>query len=174
MNRYLLDANVFIQAKNLYYGLDFCPAFWDWLIVQGSEGKVASLDAVADELHAGKDDLSAWAKGSGKILFHKHDQRIEAALEKVSQWAKSQNYDSSAVAIFLQIADYWLVSHALAHDYILVSHEIPSKTARKIKIPNACLGLGIKYVSSYDMLRKEGARFVIDTDQSLKGCSIRD
>jgi len=25
---YLLDANVFIQAKNLYYGLDFCPAFW--------------------------------------------------------------------------------------------------------------------------------------------------
>ena len=29
---YLLDANVFIQAKNLYYGFDFCPAFWDWLI----------------------------------------------------------------------------------------------------------------------------------------------
>ena len=29
---YLLDANVFIQAKNLHYGLDFCPAFWDWLI----------------------------------------------------------------------------------------------------------------------------------------------
>jgi hypothetical protein len=26
---YLLDANVFIQAKNLHYGLDFCPAFWD-------------------------------------------------------------------------------------------------------------------------------------------------
>ncbi|MFP4387858.1 MAG: DUF4411 family protein, partial [Desulfococcaceae bacterium] len=23
---YLLDANVFIQAKNLHYGLDFCPA----------------------------------------------------------------------------------------------------------------------------------------------------
>jgi len=29
---YLLDANVFMQAKNLHYGLDFCPAFWDWLI----------------------------------------------------------------------------------------------------------------------------------------------
>ena len=23
---YLLDANVFIQAKNLHYGMDFCPA----------------------------------------------------------------------------------------------------------------------------------------------------
>lgn len=28
---YLLDANVFITAKNLHYGFDFCPAFWDWL-----------------------------------------------------------------------------------------------------------------------------------------------
>ncbi len=28
---YLLDANVFIQAKNLHYGFDFCPAFRDWL-----------------------------------------------------------------------------------------------------------------------------------------------
>jgi hypothetical protein len=29
---YVLDANVFISAKNLHYGLDFCPAFWDWII----------------------------------------------------------------------------------------------------------------------------------------------
>mgnify|MGYP006298525777 CR=1 FL=1 len=29
---YLLDANVFIEAKNRYYGMDFCPAFWDWLL----------------------------------------------------------------------------------------------------------------------------------------------
>ena len=26
---YLLDADVFIRAKNLHYGLDFCPAFWE-------------------------------------------------------------------------------------------------------------------------------------------------
>ena len=31
---YLLDANVFIAAKNLHYSLDFCPAFWDWLIAR--------------------------------------------------------------------------------------------------------------------------------------------
>ena len=24
---YLLDTNVFLQAKNLHYGFDFCPAF---------------------------------------------------------------------------------------------------------------------------------------------------
>jgi hypothetical protein len=49
---YLLDANVFIQAKNLHYGLDFCPAFWDWLIDNGAGGRVFSIDKVADEIAA--------------------------------------------------------------------------------------------------------------------------
>ena len=35
---YLLDANVFISAKNLHYGLDFCPAFWDWIIATNASG----------------------------------------------------------------------------------------------------------------------------------------
>lgn len=39
---YLLDANVFIQAKNLQYGFDFCPAFWDWLDEQSEAGHVAA------------------------------------------------------------------------------------------------------------------------------------
>jgi len=29
--KYLLDANIFITAKNLHYGFGFVPAFWDWL-----------------------------------------------------------------------------------------------------------------------------------------------
>jgi hypothetical protein len=36
MTDYLLDANVFIQAKNLHYGFDFCPGFWDWLVASNS------------------------------------------------------------------------------------------------------------------------------------------
>jgi len=45
---YLLDANVFIQAKNLHYGFDFCPAFWEWLIERNHAGEVASIEKVAD------------------------------------------------------------------------------------------------------------------------------
>lgn len=40
--RYLLDTNVFIQARNLHYGFDFCPAFWDWLDGQNAAGVVGS------------------------------------------------------------------------------------------------------------------------------------
>ena len=55
---YLLDANVFIQAKNLHYGLDFCPTFWDWLVDRNEAGIVFSIERVGDEIDAGRDELS--------------------------------------------------------------------------------------------------------------------
>ena len=53
---YLLDANVFIQAKNLHYGLDFCPAFWEWLVVNNQDNRVFSIEKVGDEINAGEDE----------------------------------------------------------------------------------------------------------------------
>jgi hypothetical protein len=47
---YLLDANVFIEAKNGYYGFDFAPAFWDWLDHEHSNGNLFSIEKVRDEL----------------------------------------------------------------------------------------------------------------------------
>ncbi len=66
-----------------------------------------------------------------------------------------------AVSTFLQTADYYLVAHAHAHEMVVVTHETPSTSTRKIKIPDACLGLDVKCVTPYEMLRKERARFVL-------------
>lgn len=41
MMAYLLDTNVFIQAKNLHYGFDFCPAFWEWIDVVHKADRVS-------------------------------------------------------------------------------------------------------------------------------------
>ncbi len=46
---YLLDANVFIQAKNLHYGLDFCPAFWAWLVINNQAEMVFSIEMLRRE-----------------------------------------------------------------------------------------------------------------------------
>lgn len=159
MTQYLLDANIFIQAKNLHYGFDFCPAFWDWLIAQNAAGKVSSIEKVGDELQAGGDDLSAWADQRGRGFFVPPDDTVLPALGQVSAWATGQNYEPAAVATFLQVADYWLVASALAHDVTIVTHEVPSDSTRKIKIPNACIGLNIACMSPYEMLRRERARF---------------
>jgi len=158
---YLLDANVFIQAKNLHYGLDFCPAFWDWLVTTHAAQKVFSIEKVGDEINAGADDLSTWADQRGAAFFLKPEASILPALGTVSLWATSQAYEPAAVNTFLQLADYYLVAHALAHSHTVVTHEIASPSAKRIKIPNACLGVGVKCMTPFEMLRHERARFVL-------------
>ena len=158
---YLLDANVFIQAKNLHYGLDFCPAFWEWLIENNGSEQVFSIEKVGDEIEAGDDELADWAMHRGSDFFLKPDSAMLPALGSVSSWATNQNYEPAAVNTFLQIADYYLVAHALAHRHTLVTHEIVSTSTKKIKIPNACIGLNIKCVTPIEMLRHERARFIL-------------
>jgi predicted nucleic acid-binding protein len=161
VTRYLLDSNIFIQARNLHYGFDFCPAFWEWLIAQNAAGLVRSIARVADELLAGDDDLSDWARARGSVFFLPPDDLLVPALARVSAWANGQRFERAAIATFLQVADYWLVAHALAHCCTVVTHEVPADSVRKIKIPNACIGLTIPCISPYDMLRRERARFVL-------------
>lgn len=48
---------------------------------------------------------------------------------------------------FLQVADYYLVAHALAHGHTVVTHEVAAPSIKKIKIPNACIGVGVKCMS---------------------------
>lgn len=165
MNVYLLDANVFIQAKNLHYGLDFCPAFWDWLLEGNKSGRVFSIDKVAAEIQAGDDALAKWARSEGAGLFLRTDATVGARLQQVSEWATSQAYEPAAISSFLQSADYYLIGHALANGQIVVTHEVPSDSPKRIKIPNACKGLSIQCMTPYDMLRRERAEFILGRGQ---------
>ena len=157
---YLLDANVFIQAKNLHYGFDFCPAFWEWMERKNASGDVFSIEKVNDELQAGSDEASDWAAARGDGFFLPADAAVLPFLGPVSRWALSQGYDPSAVSTFLQIADYWLVAQALAYGHTIVTHEVAAQSLKKIKIPNAAIALGIRCISPFEMLRRERARFI--------------
>ena len=158
---YLLDANVFISAKNLHYGFDFCPAFWDWLARENQAGNVYSIERVGDELLAGGDELAEWARDRGSDFFLPPDATLFPALREVSSWATGQGYDQAAVSTFFQVADYYLVAQAQAGHHTVVTHERASGSRRNIKIPDACLGLRIKCVTPHEMLRNERARFVL-------------
>jgi hypothetical protein len=158
---YLLDANVFIQAKNLQYGFDFCPAFWDWLAQAHVAGRLHSIRHVGDELTAGDDELARWGDDRGDAFFLPPDAAVLGAAPKVSAWVMQQGFEPAAVNNFLQVADFWLVAAALAGHHAVVTHEVTSPTLRRIKIPNVCVGLGVEFLSPYQMLRREQARFVL-------------
>jgi hypothetical protein len=158
---YLLDANVFIQAKNLHYGFDFCPGFWDWLDQAHAAGTVLSVERVGDELLGGADELAAWVRPRMASFFIEPDAAVVPSLQATSQWASIGNYEPAAVATFLQVADYYLVAQAHAHGHMVVTHEVVAHSTKRIKIPNACLGMGVRCVTPFEMLRTERARFVL-------------
>ncbi len=159
MTTYLLDSNVFIEAKNRYYGLDFCPAFWDWVALQNDAGRVFSIEKVGDELAAGQDQLAAWASGFGAKLFLPPTSAMLPSLSAVSQWVSDQSFLPSAVTDFLQGADYYLVACAHANGHVVVNHEVHSNAVKRVKIPTVCVGMGVKFMNTFEMLRKEQAQF---------------
>ena len=112
---YLIDANVFIQAKNLHYGLDFCPAFWE-LARQGQH-----VRAGLQHREGRRRDCSrrrrviGMGRAAGAAFFLPPAEAIVRALGTVGAWATQQSYGPAAVSTFLQVADCYLVAHALAH-----------------------------------------------------------
>ncbi|MBL8622243.1 MAG: DUF4411 family protein [Myxococcales bacterium] len=159
---YLLDANVFIEAKNRHYGFDICPAFWDWLLHQNALGRVFSIARVGEELDEGADELAEWANSRGPAFFLPPDvATLQPALTAVSRWASRQHYAPAAVHTFMQAADFYLVAHALAQKHVVVTHEVPAPTGKQVKVPTACVGMSVKWMTPFEMLRVERARFVL-------------
>ena len=160
---YLLDSNVFIRAKNDYYGFDFCPGFWEWLEQAHRNGVAFSVEAVYDELVAGGDDLAAWAKAH-KPMFVPVTAADLPSIAAVNRWANdSPDYEPAAKSEFASVADSFLVGQAVAGGHTVVTHEKISDGRRRIKIPNAAIVNGVSVTSPFQMLRATGARFVLES-----------
>jgi hypothetical protein len=127
---YLLDADVFIQAKKEYYGFDFCPAFWDWLDRENEAGKVVSIDKVREEFEPGGDDLVDWAKARAGPMFPPVSADALAGLGRVADWIQRQSYTAAAISGFLQDADYHLIGQALVRGDTVVTRETSAPAAR--------------------------------------------
>lgn len=159
---YLLDTNVFIAAKNNYYGFDFCPAFWDWLNMATEEGVVRSVERVYDELIERGDDLSDWARDR-RGLFLALGADDVAGVAAVNRWARdSSQYTAGAKADFASKADSFLVAQAMGGGHTVVTHETIRDSKATVKVPNAAAAHGVPFCTPFHMLRVERARFVLE------------
>jgi uncharacterized protein DUF4411 len=161
--KYLLDANVFIQAARGYYAFDLAPAFWQALLDHASNERLLSIDRVREEIEQGKDELAKWIGGTFQPWFASTDDTsVLQAYAGLMQWAQDQpQYSAAAKAQFADVknADAWLIAYAQAKGCVLVTHEQPAPSAqRKIPIPNVCQMFGIPFVDTYAMLRALGVR----------------
>jgi hypothetical protein len=160
---YLLDTGVFIEAKRRFYGLDFCPGYWEWLMVGATNKTLLSIERVADEIGAQQDELSEWAATLPKGFFLRPDKTFSDAFQRVSQWALTAGFQPAAYNEFFEVADSYLVAQALAGDHTVVTLEKPATTPskKKIKVPDACAGVGVKCLTPYALMRLEGVKLVL-------------
>jgi hypothetical protein len=160
---YLLDSNIFIEAKNRYYGFDFCPAFWDFLDEEITNTTIITIQEVYTELSSGKDDLAQWIKERKDSSFFTSvdDEETQKEFAKIAQYV-AENFSQEETNKFLSVADPWLVAKAKVLGATIVTHEViaPSNT-KKVKIPNICAQFGVNYTNPFNMLRNLDAKFII-------------
>jgi hypothetical protein len=158
---YLLDSNVFIEAKNRYYGFDVCPGFWDWLLAAHEKGQVFSIEQVKQELTGRGDDLATWVDTLPSSFFRPVTGAQVPSLTSVSKQVTTMGYEPGAVNEFLAAADFYLIAQAHADGHTVVTHELFAPTVKKVKIPNVCIPLSVPFVTTFAMLRAERATFVL-------------
>ena len=161
MERYLLDTNVFIQSSHTLPS-DIFPSYWTKLGEVIENGIAVIHESVFDELKKHKDPLLNWVKSlEGVKIFKSSPETLQCYLA-VCNWADNDGrYTAKALRDFKKqgLADAWLCAEAMASGLVVTTHETSSNSPNRVKIPDACAGIGAKCVSYYDFMRSQGFRF---------------
>lgn len=160
--RYLLDANTYIEAKNQYYGMDICPAFWDWLDRQFALGAIASVDMIGRELKEGNDELANWVRERPDHFISNDDALTQTLFAEIVQFVMKGDYNPGNRDSFLAKADPWIIAKAKAIGASVVTHEaVAAANTRKVKVPNICQQFEVPCLNTFRFLRELEARFVL-------------
>ncbi len=161
--RYVLDADVLIEAAKRYYAFDITRRFWGALVQHAQTGLLLSIDRVKAEIDRGNDALKDWANNEFHSWFiSTAEDDVVAAYRRVMQWAYSQTqFTDAAKGEFASgdNADAWVVAYALAKSCTVVTQEqFDPNIRRRIPIPNVCQAFNMQPIDTFQMLRALGVR----------------
>ncbi|HEV2481334.1 MAG TPA: DUF4411 family protein [Puia sp.] len=156
--RYCIDANVLINAWNQYYHQDFCPDYWKELRRFGLAGRIFLPEIVKEEIVRADDSLADWVKGSG-IPVYPIEGSTTAIVAKI--YKKDARHQQLVDATKQRsIADPWVIAHAIEQNACVVTKEHKeTQTDRRVKIPNVCDNMGVKWINDFQMIRELGLHF---------------
>jgi len=162
--KYILDSNTFIEAKNRYYSMTVCPAYWQWLLNAHGEGHIYSIDLVKDEMLKQHDELADWTRAHSDFFVDVSESKIQEKFAEVAAYVASLTHMRNGThEDFMSGADPWLIAVALANDFTIVTQEslVSADVRKKIYIPNVCQALGAKYINTFELLHELEAEFVL-------------
>lgn len=140
--RYLLDANVLIDANRDYYPLDRVPEFWEWLLHQAMQGRVKVPRESHTEVTDGKDALAAWAKEHREVLLE-----VTVLGPEPVRRALSEGYapDLNATELEKLKADPFLAAYGLEllGEVAIVTTEVskPKRKRANRQLPDGARGM---------------------------------
>ena len=149
---YLLDTNIFIRSKN-ELPMDIFHGFWQRLAELARAGQIFSSVKVKEEIDRGNDELKQWCDEQlPKDFFLSFEAHAEYA--NLMTWANGNPvFTVPAKQEFATVADAYLVATAAAKGMKVVTFETSDPLCKKrVKIPDACIALGVEYCSLNDVL----------------------
>lgn len=162
-NKFIVDANVFLQGKTFHYHFDFCEGFWDWIHAGYDKGVIFSIAKVRAELVAGNkgDKARTWAETMPRDFFldDTGDSKVMTAYADVMNWANANgHYKDNAKKVFADSkrADAFLLAYARTHGHVIVTQEKSNpETKKSIPIPDAADQIGgiPPTVTIYELLK---------------------
>lgn len=166
VQRYCLDANVLIQGWQKYYSPKLCASYWDVLNHLGKSNRVFIPKAVFEEIQRTEDDLTEWLStcsipvagitgGVAKCLtdiYGKHETHKFLVDNKKGR----------------SLADPWVIAHAIHENATVITKEEKiTASATKIKIPNVCENMGVRWINDFQFVEEMNIRFSCEVVESL-------
>ncbi|MBX7209936.1 MAG: DUF4411 family protein [Verrucomicrobiaceae bacterium] len=156
--KFVLDANVFIQAKRRFYPFAVCPGFWDALAWHQNQGILCSIDKVRAELEIGGDELWDWARDVFDVRGFRDTATATAEYGQMVAWVEAQSqFNMAAKSEFMNVADGWLAAYAKHVGFTLVTLEEHKPDAKsKVPLVNVCKAFDVTTITPFEMLRSLG------------------
>lgn len=161
---YWIDSNVLISAKDGPYRFSINPGFWAALDKHAKGGEIRVSKLVYNEIvqDGPKDELANWLKSRRANGFCvPPDKQVQHRFTAIAEHVQ-KNYAPHQAAVFLRVADPWVIAHALATSGVVVTFESNQPGAKKVKIPNVCHSMNVPFVNLYDMLEALGITFKVN------------
>lgn len=153
--QFLIDSNVFINAKYFHYNFKYCKIFWDYLLKLHDNNVVFTINSVKRELLAKPDEIASWIETEVPPSFFQDEMMSMGSYAKLMNWAQTQDVSEKAKEDFASNskADAFLIAHAMANNFTIITHEKSQAGAKKrIMIPNAAEAHGVKTLTLYEFL----------------------
>ena len=153
---YIFDTNIFIRSKH-EMPMDLWPTFWTKIAGMINSGNVFSNIQVKGEIDKGGDELTVWMKDNVPAGFYiENELDVMVKYGDVMNWAQSNAvYRPEAVSEFATVADAYLVATAAVKGYTLLTNEtVDPQRRRRVKIPDACNALGVRFCDLNTVLRE--------------------